>query len=167
MTADSERRTTVAGDEERAVLAVMDALLPGGRGFPKASDTAMGAMLIERLRRASKELLERVAAALGAGSFADADSRDAAVARLEAAEPRLFRDVRKLAYLTYYEQPAVIEAIHALGIRYNDAPLPEGYPPEPFEPGRDGPRHQRGRWVRTDEVRRVDMSRLNLEGNAP
>ena len=158
-------------DEEAAVLGMMDALLPGGCGFPKASATGMGAVLLDRLRRADATLPARLAAAVGAADEAfdphDAARCHAAAAQIEAAEPKLFREVRKFAYLTYYEQPAVIAATRALGFRYNDAPLPEGYPTEPFEPGRDAPRHTRGRWTRTEDVRRADLSQLSLEGTSP
>jgi hypothetical protein len=57
----------------------------------------------------------------------------------------------------------VIAAIRALGFHYNDTPLPAGYPDEPFESVRDAPSHMRGRWVPTDEVQRIDLSRLGLE----
>lgn len=158
-------------NEDAAALGVMDALLPGGCGFPKASETGMGLMLLDRLRRADASLPTRLAAAVRAagGEFDPHDEArcHAIAARIEAAEPKLFGDVRKLAYLTYYEQPAVIAAIRALGFRYNDAPLPEGYPTEPFEPARDGPRHTRGRWTRTEDVRRADLSHLDLERTMP
>jgi hypothetical protein len=158
-------------DEEAAALGTMDALLPGGCGFPKASETGMGTVLLDRLRRADATLPARLAAAVRAAGEAfdpgDEARRHAAAAHLEAAEPKLFCEVRKLAYLTYYEQPAVIAAIRALGFRYNDAPLPEGYPADPFVPERDAPRHARGRWTRTEDVRRADLSQLDLEGTTP
>jgi len=88
--------------------------------------------------------------------------RDAA-SRLELLEPKMFDEIRKYTYLTYYEQPLVIAAIRALGLPYNDAPLPAGYPNEPFEHARDAPRYARGRWVPTDAVQRVDLSQLGLK----
>ena len=157
--------------EEAAALGIMDALLPGGCGFPKASETGMGPVLLERLRRADASLPARLAAAVrAAGESFDPDDeshRHATAAWIEGTDSKLFGEVRKLAYLTYYEQPAVIAAIRTLGFRYNDAPLPEGYPAEPFEQGRDAPRHTSGRWTRTEDVRRADLANLNLEGTAP
>lgn len=82
---------------------------------------------------------------------------------MEAIEPALFTEFSKEAYLAYYEQPQVIAAIRTLGHPYNDAPLPDGYPAEPFDSGRDAPRHGRGRWIDTDEVRRADLAALDLE----
>jgi hypothetical protein len=48
------------------------------------------------------------------------------------------------------------------GLPHNDAPLPAGYPNEPFEHARDAPRHARGRWIPTDAVQRVDLNPLSL-----
>lgn len=152
-------------DEEKALLGLMDALLPGGSGFPAASSTGMSKQLANRLHEAEETLLKRLAAMLGArgGLPTDESAWRDATSRLEALEPKIFDQVRKYTYLTYYEQPTVIAAIRALGLHYNDTPLPTGYPDEPFEPARDAPRHTRGRWVPTDEVQRIDLSRLGLE----
>lgn len=152
-------------DEDHAVLGLMATLLPGGAGFPAAVSTGMGAMLLARLHQVDATLPSRLAAAITArgGPPGDASGWAMLAARLEAVEPKLFDEMRKYAYLTYYEQPAVIAAIRALGIRYNDAPLPAGYPDEPFDPARDAPRHARGRWLHTEEVRRIDLAALGLE----
>jgi hypothetical protein len=152
-------------DEEKALLGLMDTLLPGGSGFPAASSTGMIKQLATRLHQADETLLKRLAAALASrGDLPTGESawRDA-TSRLEALEPKLFDQVRKYTYLTYYEQPTVITAIRALGFDYNDTPLPAGYPDEPFEPARDAPGHTRGRWIPTDEVQHLDLSRLGLE----
>ena len=141
---------------------LIDTLLPGGQGFPGAGATGMAGLLAVRLHAADPALLERLAACLGALPDG-AEGWHGAVTRLEASEPKLFDEVRKYAYLTYYEQPAVIAAIRALGLRYNDAPLPEGYPAEPFDAALDAPRHARGRWIATEQVQPVDVSRLGLE----
>jgi hypothetical protein len=152
----------VTNDEEAAVRGLMNAVLPGGGLFPSAGETGMGGLLTVRLRAADATLPGQLAQA-APGMPTDAAGWHAAAARLEATAPTLFDAFRKLAYLTYYEQPAVIAAIRALGFRYNESPLPEGYPAEPFDPARDGPHHGRGRWVPTSEVRRVDLSGLALE----
>lgn len=144
---------------------LIDTLLPGGHGFPAASATGMAGQLAARLDATDAALLGRLSTGLHArGALPDdAEAWRDAVTRLEASEPKLFDEVRKYAYLTYYEQPGVIAAIRALGFRYNDAPLPEGYPAEPFDAGLDAPRHARGRWIATDQVQPVDVSRLGLE----
>jgi hypothetical protein len=152
-------------DEEKVLLGLVDALLPGGAGFPVASATGMIQRVATRLCLVDVNLLQRLAAefaARGRLPLDDSGWRDGA-SRLEVLEPKMFDEVRKYTYLTYYEQPPVIEAIRALGLHYNDAPLPAGYPNEPFEHVRDAPRHARGRWIPTDAVQRVDLTRLGLE----
>ena len=150
---------------DEATRGLLATLLPGGAGFPAALDTGMAETLIERLRGLSAEWPANLLAALTYGRPAPttANAWQAAASRLEAVEPKLFADFRKYCYLTYYEQPAVIAAIRALGFRYNDAPLPQGYPDEPFDPARDAPPQPRGGWRQTHEVRRVDLDGLNLE----
>lgn len=140
-------------DEAEALMRLADVLLPGDGRFPPASATAMAPLFAARLHAAGPGTAARVLAAV-------APPTEASVARLEAAEPALFDTLRRIAFVTYYEQPAVIAAIRALGMPYNDAPLPAGYAPEPFDPATDAPRHQRGHWLQTGEVRPVDLSPL-------
>jgi hypothetical protein len=151
--------------ENEALVAMMDTLLPGGEGFPAASATGMAGVFVARLRAVDSALPARLTGAIAAQGSApsDAEGWRAAVARLEVVEPKLFEELRKYAYLTYYEQPTTIAAIRALGLRYNTAPLPEGYPTEPFEAGRDAPHRQRGCWIATDDVKPVDLAQLDLE----
>jgi hypothetical protein len=44
--------------------------------------------------------------------------------------------------------------------------LPEGYAVGRFDPATDTPRHGRGGYVHTDEVRRVDLSQLDFLGGS-
>ena len=151
--------------ETEALNALMDTLLPGGEGFPAASETGMRATFLARLRQEDAAVPTRFVAAIAAqGNVPDSpEAWREALARLESLEPKLFDTLRRIAYLTYYEQPKTIAAIRALGFNYNVAPLPEGYPTEPFEPERDAPRHHRGRWIPTADVKPVDVSDLDLE----
>ena len=152
-------------DADQAIAALMQTALPGGAGFPSAQETGMGPLLAERLRRIEPDYPRQILAVLAAQGMVP-DSPDAwteTARRLEALEPKLFSEFCKYAYLTYYEQPQVIAAIRVLGFRYNDQPLPDGYPDEPFDLGRDAPRHARGRWLQTHEIGRVDLGGLDLE----
>jgi hypothetical protein len=153
-------------EESEALRALTDALLPGGEGFPAGSETGMVPLLMMRLRAVDGTLPARLLAAVSAqGPLPEtAAGWHEAATRLEALEPRMFDDLRKYAYLTYYELPPVITAIRALGMLYNVAPLPDGYPTEPFDMERDAPRHQRGGWIATDAVKPVDLSHLDVEG---
>ena len=146
-------------DAEDAILHLAATLLPGGAGFPAAADTAMAGTLLQRLRKADADFPGKLLAALRGPP----EDWTQAASRLEAVEPALFTVLRREAYLAYYEQPAVIAAIRALGHPYNDAPLPDGYPVPPFDPAQDTPRHGRGRWVDSDAVHRVDVAALDLE----
>jgi hypothetical protein len=85
------------------------------------------------------------------------------VRRFEREEPELFSFVRVVVYYGYYKDPSVTRAIRALGHDYNDAPQPKGYEMVPFDPGVDAPSKPRGRYVRTEEVVRVNLDGLGLE----
>ncbi len=113
---------------------LMRALLPGGAGFPPADATA-ARFLAARLHHAGVVL-----------PAVEPSDWTAAAAQWERDDPKSFAEFRKYAYLTYYEQPGVIAAIRALGHPYNDSPLPDGYPDDPFLPDRDAPRERRGHW---------------------
>lgn len=91
------------------------------------------------------------------------------LAKLEADLPELFQAARMVAYLSYYENPDVIEAVRSLGHRYNASPQPAGYPMAPFDPddAQQAPTHRRGGYVATDKVRRVDLSSLPEDPLAP
>jgi hypothetical protein len=87
------------------------------------------------------------------------------VQRFEKAEPDLFGWVRDAAYIAYYENPFVAEAIVLTGHPYELHPHIKGYPVHRFDLARDTPRHGRGRYTKTADVRRVDISGLDLESN--
>ena len=146
------------------LAALVDVLMPGDALFPAASAVGTQGQLASRLReRAGADALGLLLETLGAG-FADAplDERERAVRRLEDDQPVLFALVRMAAYTAYYAAPAVIAAIRALGHEYNDAPQPKGYELRRFDPtpGVDLPAEPKGRYLKTDEVARVDTSAL-------
>ena len=132
-------------DGATVVMRFADVLLPGDAVFPSASASGMVGLLMVRLRGAGT-LHDRLLGALAG------PPDHASVARIEAAEPALFDEIRKIVYLTYYEQDSVVAAIRTLGMPYNWAPLPEGYAPDAFDPAIDAPTHQRGHWTPTGEV---------------
>lgn len=140
--------------ETEQVMRLADVLLPGDAKFPAASATGMACLLMSRLHAAEDGMVVRLLAMVGEPSVA-------AVARLETAESALFDSLRRIVFVTYYEQETVLAAIRALGMPYNDAPLPAGYAPEPFDPAFDAPRHRRGHFVPTGEVRPVDLAALD------
>ncbi|MBB5221077.1 hypothetical protein HNP73_000998 [Amaricoccus macauensis] len=96
------------------------------------------------------------------------DHKDAAahrliVERFEQSERELFDHVLRAVVLAYYEHPFVIDAIRASGRPYHLFPHFEGYAGDPFEPARDMPGHRRGHYISTSEVKRLDLTELDLD----
>jgi hypothetical protein len=153
------------------LAALVDALVPGDDAFPSASEVGVQAKLADRLilmrgQDAVQALIEALAAAGGPLARLDRASRAAVLAKVERERPDDFLRVRNIVYLSYYESPAVHEAIRAMGFTYHASPLPTGYDVGRFDPATDTPGHRRGAFVRTDEVRRVDLSTLDFLGGA-
>jgi hypothetical protein len=148
---------------------LVDVLIPGGEGWPSASLAGTHGLLGFRLQEvrgedAVHDLARAVDACGGPLDPLDEAGRIAVVERLERERPDLFKLLRTATYLSYYESPAVIPAIQALGQPYRAMPGLEGYPQPPFERERDRPRHNRGSYIPTDAVRRVDVSGLEHLG---
>jgi hypothetical protein len=150
---------------------LVDTLLPGDELFPAASAVGVQALLVARLvqmRGASAmgELARAITDAGGPLGALDEAGRTAAVAKLQRRYAALFDDVLKVAYLAYYESPVVQDAIRALGFNYHAHPLPGGYTARigRYDPTRDGPTHRRGRYTRTEDVRRVPLAGLGVTG---
>ena len=148
-----------------AVLAALvEVLLPGDALFPSAAEVGVQAKLAERLADQRGEVAsERMIKALsGLIDAAPGAERQRLVAAFETAEPALFATIRTICFTAYYESPFVQEAIRSLGFAYNAAPLPKGYGQRRFDPATDRPTHGRGHYVPTDQVRRVDLSGLDI-----
>ena len=150
---------------------LMDALLPGDELFPAATAVGVHQLLASRLEqlRGALALAELTAAISDAGGplgALDDAGRLAAVAKIERRYAALFDDVLRVAFLSYYEQPKVQDAIRALGFSYHAHPLPGGYGAEigRFDTAADAPTHGRGRYKRTDDVRQVSLDGLGLLG---
>jgi hypothetical protein len=151
------------------LAALVDVLVPGDDAFPCASEVGVQAKLADRLTLMRGEgavgaLALALDAAGGPLARLDRDDRTAVVARVERERPEDFLLIRNVVYLSYYESPAVHEAIRAMGFTYHASPLPIGYDVGRFDAASDTPRHGRGGFVRTDEVRRVDLSKLDFLG---
>jgi hypothetical protein len=126
----------------------------------------LGARLLETRGEPGVEALGRALATCGAPfTPLDEAARIAVVERLEREFPALFAHVRQIAYISYYENPAVIRAIRALGQPYDPMSGQHGYAFTPFDPA-DRPTHGRGAWIPTAEVERVDLSGLPHLGGA-
>jgi hypothetical protein len=153
------------------LAALVDVLVPGDDAFPPASEVGVQAKLADRLilmrgEGAVRSLVDALAAAGGPLAALAADRRTAVLTRVERERPDDFLLVRNIVYLSYYESPAVHEAIRAMGFTYHAALLPRGYDVGRFDPATDTPRHRRGAYVPTDGVRRVDFSKLDFLGGS-
>jgi len=148
---------------------LVDVLIPGEGPWPAASMVgAQGVLamrLMEALGEAGPDNLEQALNDRG-GPLAslDAAARSEVVRRLEATEPVLFKLVRNATYLAYYENPAVVRAVRGLGQPYQAMPGAKGYPLPAFDLDQDRPRHGRGHYIRTEDVKPLDLSVL-AEGN--
>src|SRR5262249_26840457 len=119
-----------------------------------------------RGEQAVAELAAAIDACGGPLNVLDEAGRIAVVARLEQEQPTLFALVRSATFISYYESPAVIPAIQALGQPYRAMPGREGYPQVPFDLEQDRPRHNRGAYIPTDAVQPVDLKGIPESGGS-
>ena len=164
---------------EPAVIAAMlrelvDVLLPGDGRFPAASDAGTHGVVADRLvaqlgESALDDLAQTIAACGGPLAPLSATERQGLVRRFEADYPEQFETLRMIAYLAYYENPAVVRAVRSLGHVYNDAPQPAGYAMAPFDETdpHQAPAHRRGHYVGTKDVTRLDLTPLPPDPLAP
>jgi hypothetical protein len=140
------------------LAALVDLLLPGDDLFPPASAVGAQALLAERIRQR-----------FGPTGVADVVARlttdselAAAAVRLERDDPVLFAFLYAATCFAYYQGPAVIAAVRALGHEYNDSPQPDGYemPLFDFTPGANVPMNPRGTFKWSDWIEPVDISTL-------
>jgi len=178
MSSPSPLETTPDPGDERITPAAaagmladfVEVLLPGGGGWPSGLTVGVQSILALRLlEQRGKAEFARVADAIVAsgGPLAalDEEARIAVVERFEASEPALFGWLRDAAYVAYYENPFVAEVINLKGHVYELRPHIKGYSLPRFDLERNTPRHGRGRYTPTEEVRRVDVKALDLESN--
>lgn len=147
----------------------VDELLPGNGAWPSGGTIGVQATLVMRLADIQGEettvrlgtfLLAAGAPFEGKGP----EARAAIVRTFEIAEPSRFTWLYDTAMLAYYENPLVVKLIAAGGHPYRLRPHRNGYALPRFDRARQTPRHNRGHYVQTEEVRPVDVSSLDLDG---
>jgi hypothetical protein len=168
---------TMTMDTTRAKAAVLadfvDTLIPGDEFWPPASTIGIQGLLAARLLDLNGEqAVEGLIAALEmcGGPFAgkSEEERVAIVEHFERDHPSLFALVREAAYFAYYENPLIVDHIRAKGHSYRARPHLSGYALPSFDIVRDKPSHQRGGYVATDSVRRVDLDAIHgLQSGEP
>jgi hypothetical protein len=149
----------------RLLRDLVEVMIPGDGEWPSAADVGchglIGIRLVELLGEAGFDGM--IAALVECGApFAGRtpDDREAIIARFEASDAKRFAKLRLALYTGYYEHPAVVAAVASLGMPYLARPVLGGYELPPFDPARDAPRQKRGFYVRTEDVKRVDLSGL-------
>ena len=154
--------------------ALMDVLLPGNERFPAASDAGTHGVVADRLmaqtgETALDDLAQAVADCGGPLTPLGPAERQAVVRRMEETHPEQFETLRMVSYLAYYESPAVVRAVRALGHVYNDAPQPAGYAMACFDESDplQAPAHRRSGYLRTEDVTRLDLAPLPSSPLAP
>jgi hypothetical protein len=147
----------------RIIERLVETLLPGDEDFPSGAEAGVSTKLVERLADTDGDgAVERVLKAVDALETVPPAEARSVVEAFERDEPTLFARVRAITFVSYYENPFVQEAIRDLGFLYNATPLPRGYGIRRFDMEKDVPQHSRGRYVPTDEVKRVDLSGLTI-----
>ena len=148
---------------------LVDVLLPGNENWPSAGTLGVQAVVMTRLAEAEGE---EAPAKLGASLLSagapfegkDVEARAEVVRAFEKAEPKRFAWVHDATVLAYYESPIVVQLIDAAGHPYRLRPHLKGYALPRFDRGSQTPRHGRGHYIPTAEVRAVDTSALDLKG---
>lgn len=161
----------LTAEERRTLEEALDALLPPEGSFPTPSECGViDGFILRRVVSGTvdpgafpsinAEDLKRIL-----GALRGAEDMTGALEALEAGEPAQFLALWQLAVYGYYSRPEVVRAIQTdLGNEYHGAPLPHGYahlltPWDATHP-LEMPRRPVGSYIPTDQVRRVDLSRL-------
>jgi hypothetical protein len=112
---------------------MLDALLPGGEGFPLATDIDLAGWM--RAHPDWAKVADAVLSALPEG-FAEAPSvsRQAMLRAAEKRDPELFGRMLVGAYSGYYVNPAVRAVIEQRTGYPDRPPQPRGYDLKPFDP---------------------------------
>jgi hypothetical protein len=167
----SQPAWTLTDAERETLAAALDALLPPEGSFPAPSQTGMiDDFILRRVPAPGAGLVPYPGLdgdSLGAilARLADGADMTEALATLERERPEEFLALWRLAVYGYYSRPETIAAISRdLYAPYHGAPLPLGYAHaiEPWDPGDplQNPQHQRGAYIPTEAVRRVEIGNL-------
>lgn len=144
---------------------LVDELIPGDERWPSASSVGVhDAVMLRLFSKPSSLILEQSLDCSSGGLLSAAlTTRAAVVRRFADTHPALFEKIYTAAVLAYYEMPAVVETIRGGGRPYSKSPHEDGYAMPAFDLERDKPRHGRGSYLRTEDVKPLDLSSLDLD----
>lgn len=154
----------VTEGELELLVRCADRIIPGMNGWPSPSsagiETFFRRVLINeddvlRVRRVLSDLESVTAKAL---ELAGPAEYDAGLAALESEYPLSFRVLLEFVYFGYYSRPKAVESLNTiLGCDYVSPPQPFGYE---LDGSQDPTPSGRGTFIPTDQVVRVDLSKL-------
>ncbi len=151
----------------QSLTRIVDVLIPGDQGWPAASDAGVQHAILMRLLDkkgdAGLAALSGTLAKYGFNNPRGTQDEIDSTARLEAEEPQLFLWLRSEVNYAYYESPVIVALIDRSGTPYRLIPHRDGYDLARFDESTQTPRHGRGRWTPTGEVKPVDISGLELQ----
>jgi len=155
-------------EQARMIAALVDELIPGDKVWPSASLAGVhGILALRLLSQWEDKAIMQLAELLdwrGGGLFSSNPAqREQVVSTFQACDPDLFDQIYTAAVLAYYETPFVVSMIQQSGRPYAARPHLVGYPMTPFDTDLDAPNHRRGHYLATDDVRPVDVSKLELD----
>jgi hypothetical protein len=167
-TSSQSRRWTLPDSERATLAAALDALLPPDGSFPLPSQTGLiDDFILVRVPPETDGFVPYPGLHAGhllalLAGLAGAADMTSALQQLEAAQPAIFTALWRLAVFGYYSRPETLAAIQRdLAPNYHGAPLPLGYdhviPPWDANDPLQNPRHARGGYIRTEDVRRVEL----------
>lgn len=162
---------TLTDGERKTLERALDALLPPTGSFPQPSATnVINQFILQRVPAADEHQslypgldaprLKSLLSDLG-----DETDMAEALSHLQLDQPNAFKSLWSLVVYGYYSRSETIAAIQQeLAPAYHGAPLPTGYAQvierwnanDPLQL----PRSPRGMYLSTDEVRRVDLTKL-------
>jgi len=152
------------------LAALVNVILPGDSLFPPAADVGTHLWLMEKMQAEhGTAVVDRVVRTLNqAQEFVSQTiaEQTAIVAQFERDEPNLFGFIRHAVYFGYYQTLPVVQAVRQLGREYNHTPQPDGYELAPFDPS-TLPTVKRGSYIATEDVKRVDLSQIDMAGLKP
>lgn len=145
-------------DEVALIIELADAMIPGDAVWPAPSSTDLDRYIRDYCeRRSDRQALRDVALRWSECKVAKEDFLRA----FEEQSPSFFRVLIDFVYLGYYSRPEVVRRIQInCECDYISPPQPYGYS-LPLEI--DIRPTKRGRFTKTSDVRRVDMSRIPRE----
>ncbi len=141
---------SLSEDTAKALGVVADLMIPGGEGYPAASEAQVVGFVEAHLNPSEQDRLEKLLGDLNSGNREEVGNW---LRELEASSSGgSFAFLRWYVYCAYYSSPSVLAALRDRGYDYHGSPQPYGYKIEADPPV---PTEVRGSYIPTEEVKNV------------